>query len=158
MLGGLLRWISWGRFGNEGTFLQPVAGRLYIDVTNVLRNSLGRKLWVDMLLPSIEPGFLAGIKQLLDEPDMNVNSGMNPMLVLRIFSLALVIVPRYILSILFPDWSRKRIVQHIETFVDKKQTRIDAAKDLSEVVDLEREVLGSFFPHIIPHLIPRFVS
>lgn len=129
-------------------------------MTNLLRNSIGRKLWCDILLPSIEPAFLVGIKQLLldDSGDMSVNSGMSPVLVLRILSLAFAIVPLLILSFLFPDWSRRRIVCRIETFVDNTEKKIKAVNDLSELAALQREVLGSFFPHIMPHLIPRLAA
>eukprot|EP00985_Skeletonema_marinoi_P020821 scaffold12444_cov134-Skeletonema_marinoi.AAC.1 len=34
VLGGLLRWITWGRHGKTGEFIQTVGGRLYINITN----------------------------------------------------------------------------------------------------------------------------
>lgn len=157
LLGGLLRWISWGKFGNDGTFLQPVAERLYINVTTPLRNSVGRKI-LCTLLPAVEPGIMAGVEQLIDDPDMSIQSGMNPVFFFRLLSLASIVIPRYILSVLFPDWSRKRLVRGVGNFVEHIERRVAAANGLSAVIELERGVFDSFFPHIMSYVMPRFVS
>ena len=64
ILGGLVRFISWDFYGTKGSFLETVAERLYANVTNVLSNSIGRKIILGGLA-HVEPGILAGIKEVL---------------------------------------------------------------------------------------------
>ena len=105
------------RYGNEGTFIQSVTERLYINITNPLRNSLGRTV-LFKLLPSIEPGIMIALNKLLeDEPGMAINSGYSLMLVFRLLSLALIIIPRVIFSVFFPNWSRQLAVWKVNNFV-----------------------------------------
>lgn len=155
ILGGLLRWITWDRYGHEGTFIQSVAERLYINITNPLRNSLGRTV-LFKLLPSIEPGIMIALNKLLeDEPDMTINSGYSLLLIIRIISLALVIFPRVIFSVFFPNWSRKLAVWAVNNFVDDIEEKVDGATNLQDLVVLQREVLSTFFPMVVPTIAPR---
>ena len=157
LLGGLLRWITFAKYGNEGVFIQTVAERLYINVTNLLRNSIGRKI-LCKLLPAIEPGSMVALEQFLDNPEMSLNGGMTPRFLFRILTLYSVIIPRFLLTVLFPDWSRRRLIRRINAFVDDVEKRVDSASSLSDVIELERRVFESFFPLLVPHLGPRFVS
>ncbi|KAL9183935.1 hypothetical protein ACHAXT_002021 [Thalassiosira profunda] len=157
IMGGLLRGITWGRYGNEGTFVQPVAERLYFNVTTPLRNTVGRKV-LRKLLPAIEPGILEGLVTLADEPDLSINSGVGPFFALRLLSLAAVVVPRYIFSMLMPDTSRRWLVQRIDRHVHQIEKKAEGVEGLAEVVAFQRETLSSFFPQIIPHAIPRMAA
>lgn len=157
LLGGLLRWITWGRFGNSGEFMQTVAERLYINVTNPLRNTIGRSI-LCKAMPMIEPGSMVAFEELLESPDLSINSGMNPLFFCRVVSLASAIVPRYIFSLMFPDWSRDRMFKRVDGLIKRVEKRVEAANSLSGILEVERDVLGSFFPELFPHLIPRFVS
>ena len=155
ILGGLLRWITWDRYGNEGTFIQSVAERLYINITNPLRNSLGRTV-LFKLLPSIEPGIMIALNKLLmDEPDMTINSGFSLILIIRLVSLALLIFPRVIFSVFFPNWSRKLAVWAVNNFVDDIEEKVDGTSNLQDLVVLQREVLSTFFPMVVPTIAPR---
>jgi len=155
ILGGLLRWITWDRYGNEGIFIQSVAERLYINITNPLRNSLGRTV-LFKLLPSIEPGIMIALNKLLvDEPDMTINSGYSLLLILRMLSLALVIIPRLIFSLFFPNWSRKLAVWKVNSFVDDIEEKVDGTTNMQDLVVLQREVLSTFFPMVVPTIAPR---
>ena len=157
LLGGLLRYLTWGKHGNEGTFIQTVAERLYINVTNILRNRIGR-LWLCNFLPAVEPGIMVAFDQLLDVPDLDINSGISFLFLLRVLSLAWIVVPRIICSMLFPNWSRIRLVRRVNEFVDNVQEKVEACNDLYDLVILERDAFGAFFPLLIPHLMPRMAA
>lgn len=109
LLGGLLNWITWGRHGHTGGFILTCGERMFLNITNPLRNVLGRKFLLKAL-PNIDAGSFDAIEQMIeDEQDLTMNTGVGPIFVLRLLSLAAIIVPRLILSFLFPAFSREML-------------------------------------------------
>ena len=152
ILGGLVRYITWGKHGTKGNFLETVAERLYGNVTNVLRNSLGRKIILGGLA-HVEPGILAGINEVL--PNIKVSSGLSPFLLIRMISIYSIIIPRAIYCLLFPDRARERLIERTDAIVkrvEEESTKIDGLADL---VDFKRQTFQTFFPSVITHFAPR---
>ena len=152
ILGGLVRYMSWGKHGTKGTFLQSVAERLYGNVTNVLGNSIGRKVILGAL-SHIEPGIRAGIQEVL--PDVEITSRLNPFLLIRIVSIYFVVIPRIIYCCLFPDHARERLVQRTDRIVQRVEEQSRNIHGLVDLVNFKQKTLGSFFPSVILHFIPR---
>jgi len=152
ILGGLVRYMSWGKHGTKGTFLQSVAERLYGNVTNVLGNSIGRNVILGAL-SHIEPGIRAGIQEVL--PDVEITSGLNPFLLIRIVSIYSVVIPRIIYCCLFPDHARERLVQRTDRIVQRVEEQSRDIHGLVDLVNFKQKTLGSFFPSVILHFIPR---
>ena len=100
---------------------------------------------------------MVAFDQLLDVPDLDINSGISFLFLLRVLSLAWIVVPRIICSMLFPNWSRIRLVRRVNEFVDNVQEKVEACNDLYDLVILERDVLESVFPLLIPHLAAAFM-
>lgn len=157
LLGGILRWITWGRHGNTGEFIQTVGERLYINITNILQNVLGRKI-LTTAMAGIDPAAASAIEEVIEENDMKTTSGVGPFFIFRVLSLYSVIFPRIVLSVLFPAWMRGRLFRRIDTYVDEAEKKVANANGLSELVDLKEELLQSFFPQMVPHIIPRFAA
>lgn len=152
ILGGLIRYITWGRHGTKGNFLETVAERLYGNVTNVLRNSLGRKILLGGLA-HVEPGIRAGINEVL--PNIKVSSGLSPFLLIRMISIYSIIIPRAIYCLLFPDRARERLIERTDAIVkrvEEESTKIDGLADL---VDFKRQTFQTFFPSVITHFAQR---
>jgi len=158
LLGGALRWFTWGRHGNTGEFMQTVGERLYINITNILRNSLGRKILTNAM-NGIDPASLVAIKELIEEnAALDINSGVGLFGLLRLVSLQIVIVPRICMSILFPSWMRERLIGRINKFVDSVEEKVKRTDGLVELVDVQKDVFMSFFPTLFPHMAPRFAA
>jgi len=155
LLGGLLRWITWGKHGNTGEFIQTVGERLYINTTNVLRNVLGRKI-VTNVMTGVDPASAIFIKDLMEEnPDLEVNSGVGPFFLIRLVSFYFIVLPRIFTCVLFPTWMRNRLFRRVDKFVDSVEEKVSNTKGLSELIDLQKEVFQSFFPTGIAHFLPR---
>ena len=157
LLGGLIRWVTWGKHGATGEFLQSAGERLFINVTNILQNVPGRKI-LTTAMKGIDPAGAAAIVELIEETGLEINSGVGPFFVMRAISLFSIILPRIITTVLFPDLMRDRLVRHLDRFVDEVEEKVSNTKGLSELLDIQYHVLESFFPNMIPHLIPRMAA
>lgn len=152
ILGGLVRYITWGKHGTKGTFLVTVAERLYGNVTNVLSNSIGRKIILGGL-DHVEPGILAGINEVL--PTIKVSSGLSPFLLIRMVFLYSVIIPRAIYCLLFPDRARERLIERIDAIVKRVEREAGKLNGLTDLIGFKRQIFQSFFPSVITHFAPR---
>lgn len=158
LLGGALRWFTWGRQGTTCEFMQSAGERLYINITNILRNSLGRKLLTNAM-NGVDPASLVAITELLEEhDDLDINSGVGLLFFLRFISLQSVIFPRIIMSILFPNWMRERLFRWIDKFIGNVEDKVKRTDGLEELVDVQNDVFLSFFPTLFTHLAPRFAA
>mmetsp|Transcript_10320 Transcript_10320/g.21876 ORF Transcript_10320/g.21876 Transcript_10320/m.21876 type:complete len:915 (+) Transcript_10320:210-2954(+) len=157
ILGGLVSWITWGRYGVKGIFLQSVAERLYGNLTNILRNSIGRK-FLCKALTAVEPGILAGVNSLLDEPEMEVNSGMSPLLFARLVSLYSVAIPRAIFSFMFPDRARDKLTSRMNKKIARVEREAEGVDSLIDAIDFKKKTFKEFFPSVVPFFIPRMAT
>jgi pyruvate,water dikinase len=153
ILGGLIQYLSWGRFGH-GRMFQRVAGRLYGNVTNVLTNSLGRG-FLKRVLPMAEPGILAGVEEVMEEGELEIKSGMSWMLIMRLISIGVVVFPRYVLSVMFPDRARERICHLTDEIVGNVEKESEGVDGLENVVLFKQRTLKSLFPKVVLHFMPR---
>ena len=156
ILGGHLQYMTWGRFGH-GRVFHRVAGRLYGNVTVVIRNSFGRAI-LRKLLPLAEPGILAGLEQEITEPGLEVNSGMNAMLILRLVSIGVMVLPRYILSIMFPDRARKRVYALTDEIVRTVEKEAEGVNSLADAIEFKQRTLKGIFPRFFLHFLPRMAT
>mmetsp|Transcript_5168 Transcript_5168/g.7881 ORF Transcript_5168/g.7881 Transcript_5168/m.7881 type:complete len:881 (-) Transcript_5168:436-3078(-) len=154
VLGGLLRWITWGRHGKTGEFIQTVGERLYINITNVLQNTLGRKI-LTTAMTGIDPASAMAIEELIEEDELEINSGVGSFFLIRLVSLYSLIMPRIIMSVLFPAWMRDRLYHRIEKIVESVEEKVSNASGLSALVDVQIDVLQSYFRTMLPHILPR---
>jgi len=164
IFGGLIRWASWGRKGTRDRFVRIAAERIYIDATRILRNSVGRKI-ISKALTAIEPGIKAGVDEIIvsgqrqnQQQRLGIDSGMSPFLLLRIVSLYAIAVPRFIATMMFPDRSREQLFDMMERRVASVEEKAKTVTNLADLVDFKQEVLSTFFPAVVPQIIPRMGS
>lgn len=140
--------------------MKSPAERLYINITNPLRNKFGRIFLCNVFLPVAEPGSMIPLKELLDEPDLSMkkNSGISLMSFCNVLRIASKVVPRLIFSILFPNWSRGRLLRRVDDLVNSIGRKVSAVNDLHDLVALERETFPGLFPILVPHLVPRIAA
>lgn len=157
MYGGIA-WLSWGRFGTGNGGVRVVAERVYANVTTVVRNPIGRKVF-PKLLRAAEPGTLAGLEQeVFVNPAFKVESGVSPVFFVCALAVLSKIVPRFIFSIVFPDRARQDYIDTMEKLVNKVESEAQAANNLRDVVILKEQAFGGTFPVIIPNAVPRIAA
>jgi pyruvate,water dikinase len=113
----------------------------------------------NFLLVAVDPASAGAIKELIKEnTDLDINSGVGPFFVMRLVSLAFIIVPRIFMSVLFPSWMRERLFRRLDKFVDSVEEMVKRTEGLEQLVELQQDVLQSFFPTVISHILPRFAA
>ncbi|KAL7521683.1 hypothetical protein ACHAWX_006357 [Stephanocyclus meneghinianus] len=152
LLGGLLRYLSWGRWGN-GPLFQRVAGRLYANTTGIIRNSFGRSIYMKFM-PLAEPGILAGLEEEIHEPGLEIADGLNLKLILRLMSIGIVVLPRYILNMMFPDRARKRIYTFFDEVVANVEKEAENVTGLAGVIEFKQKTLTGLFPKVLMNFLP----
>ncbi|KAL3781910.1 hypothetical protein HJC23_004095 [Cyclotella cryptica] len=152
LLGGLLQYLSWGRFGN-GSVLHRVAGRLYGNATNIVRNSFGRSVYLKVV-PLAEPGILAGLEEAIREPGLEIRSGLNLTLILRLMSIGVVVLPRYILNYMFPDRARERVSALTDEVVANVEKEAENVSGLADVIEFKQKTMKGLFPKIFLQFLP----
>ena len=153
ILGGLIQFMTWGRYGH-GRIFHRVAGRLYGNVTNVITNSIGRKFLMKVL-PVVEPGILAGLEEEIEEGDLEITSGFSLPLMFRMISIGLIVMPRYIMSMLFPDRARKQIIAISDKMVADVEKASQDVNGLLDVINFKQETLKKIFPRCVLQFMPR---
>jgi pyruvate,water dikinase len=153
ILGGLIQFMTWGRYG-YGRIFHRVAGRLYGNVTNVITNSIGRKFLMKVL-PIVEPGILAGLEEEIEEGGLEVTSGLSLRMILRMMSIGLIAMPRYVMTMLFPDRARQQIIEisdQIVADIEKASKNVDG---LVDVINFKQQTLKKIFPRCVLQFMPR---
>jgi phosphohistidine swiveling domain-containing protein len=135
--------------------LQTAAERLFIDLTELARHPLGRRL-LRAALPMIEPGGAGALEPLWDDPRLSTAGwGLGLRGPLRAIPLGLRILVRLIPTLFRPEQSRERMQRQLEAFIDEAQARAGAAATLEECISWIEQVLGRVFPLVATQIGPR---
>jgi len=135
--------------------LQTAAERLFIDLTELARHPLGRRL-LRAALPMIEPGGVGALEPLWDDPRLSTTRrGLGLRGLLRAVPLGLRIIVGLIPTLFRPEQSRKRMQRQIEAFIDEAQAKASAAVTLEERITRIEQVLGLVFPLVATQIGPR---
>lgn len=133
-----------------------IAGeRVFLNVTGAVRNAHTRPV-IRQALGMVEPGIGAALACVLEDPRFAPNQRHFAFRVwLRLSPFLLRILANLTFNLLWPDAGRVRIQRRIERAVEAFQARADAARTLSERVDLCESMIGSlrdFGPVVMPGL------
>ena len=126
------------------TVLYEAGERLFIDISGALRSPIFRRVAM-IFLPAVEPGSLATIQSVLDDPRLAVSEGHWSLRTrLRLVRVLGPNVLRVLTNLLFPAARRQRIYSKIETVVRSVQAdRLQTATSPAGAFEFaERTSLG----------------
>ncbi|MBL8057908.1 MAG: hypothetical protein JNK29_14485, partial [Anaerolineales bacterium] len=147
-------------YATQGVF--RLAGeRIWVDVTGVVRNGLGRR-GAQAALSWIEPSVGQALAPLLDDPRLAVTArGLALGDVLHLLPRVLPLAGRVVGYLLNPEGRRRVAVRTTDAFLETLQVRSQPAGEpadrLRQRVALMRE-LSQAFPEAIPHLATGLVA
>ncbi len=126
--------------------------RLWVNVTPVLRNSIGRKI-LGGALPAVAPGVAQTIQLLLDDPRLAVGrGGIRFSTFRRLAGFLLPSMRRVIRLWRAPERERERVTRLMEEMVLQTKTRSAVTGDTQELLAHRLEILHSahnIFPDVV---------
>ena len=134
--------------------LREAAGRLFINITPLLKNRIGRFI-APRVLSVVEPASRQGILPLLDDP--RLAPGTKPISFRTVTHLGRVFVPvlfRIFLTLALPDSRRKVIFARTNRQVKDFQALARDAETLEQVLVLDRTFLLDAPVTILHYLLP----
>jgi pyruvate,water dikinase len=147
-------------YATQGVF--RLAGeRIWVDVTPVVRNGLGRRA-ARAALRWIEPSVGLALQPLLDDPRLAATApGLAPGTILHLLPRLLPLLGRVLRYLIDPEGRRLAAARETEALLADLEARCqvsgDAAARLGQRVKLLRE-LSQAFPAAIPRLITGLVA
>lgn len=148
-----MQFVSWGRYGH-GKMFHRVCGRLYGNVTNIVTNSFGKKVVMNAL-QSVEPGILAGLQEEIDEGGLKQTSGFHPLLILRLISIGLTALPQYLMTVMFPNRSRRALYDITDELVASVEKEANDVHNLADAILYKKKMLQSVMPRVVSKFWPR---
>lgn len=146
-------------FGHDYTLeTQPLlftAGeRLWVRMTLVLRNRLGRKI-IRKVLGVIEPSIGQAVEQLLTEPGFTDDGLPQRTTALRIGRFIRSLLPTLLRTVWAPDTERVTVQALMDSTIATFQAQMKAATTLAERITLFEEMIRSGFQFAVPQFVPR---
>ena len=141
---------------NEENVLVPAGERLWIRISDVVRNPVGSRV-IGGALNFIEPSAGKILKSLISDPRLGAGTGkMKLSTVRRMAGFALLILARFALNMLQPEKARAGLDAAVGSYL--AALRVPAGKDrferLMNVVTFMRERLSGVFQFLLPRFIP----
>jgi pyruvate,water dikinase len=135
--------------------LQTSAERLFIDLTELARHPIGRRL-LRAALPNIEPGGYGALEPLWDDPRLSTSRSLLAARgALRAIPLALRIFVRLVPTLFRPERSRERMQQQLDAFIAEAEAKSRAARTLKEHLAWIERLLERAFPFVATRIGPR---
>ncbi|MFZ6028085.1 MAG: PEP/pyruvate-binding domain-containing protein [Chloroflexota bacterium] len=138
-----------------------VAGeRLWINVTTILRNPVGRRIFA-FAFGAIEPGSVQALPSILNDPRLQGGT-FRPAIFLRLGRLLLPILFNSLRNLANPAAGRKRIQKIVAAFLSDVASSAAAARTLQERIDITRQpflatpslLTGCLLPAVVSGQIP----
>ena len=150
-----------GLFHTESTpqsqrVIQAAGERLWVDVSDLLRHPLGRRLAVT-LLPMVEPSSAEAIRPLLDDPRLTPRPGWFKFSTAwRVARFAVPVLARLAQAWLGPDRARARFQGQMARFSAEFQPRAAETGHLTDALALTQDVAAQAFSRLLPYFVPVF--
>jgi pyruvate,water dikinase len=135
--------------------LHTAGGRLWIDLTGLIRNGAGRRV-LRAAMPMLEPGIAAALDTLWDDPRLPAGGGPAPRTLWRLARAVLPVLPRLLRSALWPDAERRRFLRQLEARLAAFEADLAATTTPAARLAWLEEVLAGAFRFLVPQFVPRF--
>ena len=155
LIAGAGRMFSLQVTAEEQTVVYSAAERLYINITGVMHNRVGRGLGM-AFLGVVEPAVRQALAPLLDDPRLTVTGGPKPRTVWRVLRFALPLLPHLAGALLRPEASRAQFEEETEARLAEIEVQMAAQTTLAGRVALMEELIQGAFPWLLPRFLPRF--
>ncbi len=138
--------------------LYPAGERLWVNITQVLRNSLGKKI-TTAALGMMEPSAQQALSTVIDEPSLKPGrSGIRPRTVLRLMKFFLPTIANFARNMAAPARRRKEIFSFGEQFVVQLRAQNgaiqgDAYQRLPQILVLFENTLRTQLPGLFIKLV-----
>lgn len=136
-----------------------IAGeRLFINVTPLLNNLVGRKV-LGNALPLGEPGAVQTVTALLDDPQLRpARRWPRPATLRRVGPVFFTLLGRFLRALRRPEASREELQRQIEALVADFEGQGAAASTLAERIALFETFLNTVFSSFVTRLMPLIVA
>lgn len=138
----------------EQPLLFTAGERLWVRMTPVLRNRIGRKV-VRKVLGVIEPSIGQAAEQLLQEPAFAADGLPQRTSLRRLVRCGGALLPRLIRTILRPDQERAALQAAMNSTLATCRIQMGQATTLAERVALFQQLTSYGFQFAVPQMIPR---
>jgi hypothetical protein len=101
-----------------------------------------------------ETGILAGLEEEIHEPGLEIIGGLNLRMILRLISIGIVVLPRYILNMMFPDRARERIYAFFDEVVASVEKEAENVTGLADVIEFKQKTMTGLFPKVFMNFLP----
>jgi len=130
--------------------------RIFVNVTPILRNSIGRRVF-RRAFAMIEPSVAAAALQLAGDPRLR-NSSPRSFTVWRLARVVAPLALRVLLAVARPEQRRRSCARKVEAILDDYASRFQAAQTLPERLMLADEVFQVSFSTVIQNYLPLIAT
>jgi pyruvate,water dikinase len=134
----------------------PVGERLFINVTGLARNRIGRKILAGVM-SVVESGGKVMMGEILK--DLRLAPGRRPISPVAALRLARVFGPLPFIAlrnILFPDSARRRVLKQVEALLEEYRRKAVKARSLAQQTWLIDDIYGRLPRFMVRSMIPLF--
>jgi pyruvate,water dikinase len=134
----------------------PAGERLFINITGLARNRIGRKL-LPRVLSVVEAGGETAIGAILADP--RLAPGRRPVSLATALRLARAFAPLPFVAlrnVLFPGFGRKKAIERVEALLEEYRRKTGEARSLSRQTRLIGELFSRLPPFMGGSIIPLF--
>jgi pyruvate,water dikinase len=131
------------------------AERLWINITALLRNRVGRRL-IHSFLGIVEQGVQQALDVVLEDPRLAVTGGPRLRTVRRLLGAVLPNLGRLVQALLRPEAARARFHRELEAQLAAVEARAAGARTLAERVAFMETAIAAAFPVLLPRFLPGF--
>jgi pyruvate,water dikinase len=135
--------------------LWEAGGRLWVNITGLVGNRVGRRLALGAL-PWVDPVAGTALKGVIDQGCFPSPGPLRLRTALRLPKVLIPMVWRALRTVFRPDAERERLLQQLETMLADSEARFAQATNLAERLALIREMTVRAFEFVIPQFVPRF--
>jgi phosphoenolpyruvate synthase/pyruvate phosphate dikinase len=147
-------------FGHQSTLetqtlLLDAGERLWVDISGLANNRLGRRLMLGAL-EYVEPATRAPLEGVVQSGELPSPGPIRPRTVLQLLPVFLRVVSRALRTLMRPEAQRDHLLYTFEDWLDRFKKKLAAAHDLSELLSLIRSGGHDAFDFVLPEFVPRF--